>query len=67
MSLWSFLDERVKRLGFLDTKLAQTAAIFVSLVIVKLIPEIMELSICWFVALAVLFGIRPVIAFFCGK
>ncbi|MFO7916324.1 MAG: hypothetical protein R6U43_11630 [Candidatus Krumholzibacteriales bacterium] len=64
--MWKFFDERARRLGILDTKLSQLAAIFVALVVVKVIPQIMDLSIWWFVILAVLSGIKPLITFF-GK
>jgi len=62
--MWKFFDERARRLGILDTKLAQGAAIFFALVIVKLVPEIMNVSMGWFIALAILFAIKPCITFF---
>ncbi|MCK4413311.1 MAG: hypothetical protein KAY32_07200 [Candidatus Eisenbacteria sp.] len=64
MFLWTAMDRRVRRLGLLDTKLAQGAAMCVAIILVKLIPEITSLGIGWFVALAVLLGIRPVIKAF---
>ncbi|UCF66815.1 MAG: hypothetical protein JSV80_13665 [Acidobacteriota bacterium] len=64
MSLWLNMDERARRLGILDTKLAQGAAIFFALVIVKLFPQIMTLSIWWFVGLTVICAIKPVMTFF---
>ena len=67
MSYFSFMNERVKRLSIIDVKLVQAAAIFVALIVVKLIPQIMLLNIWWFVALAVLFGLRPVCVFFLKK
>ncbi len=57
----SFLTEmtlRVRRLTILDVKLAQGAAIFLALTLVKLIPEIMNAPLWWFIALAVLCAIR---------
>ena len=57
------LRERVKRLGLLDIKLAQGAAIFVGLVVVKLLEPILniyEINIWWFVLIAALCGIKPV-------
>lgn len=58
--LLASLNDRVKDFGVLDIKLAQGAAIFVALVVVKLIPEIMTISIWWFVALMIICAIRPV-------
>jgi hypothetical protein len=64
MDLWGDMDERARRLGILDTKLAQGAAMFFALVIVKLVPGILEASVWAFVALAILFAIRPARTFF---
>jgi hypothetical protein len=62
--MWTYFDERARKLGILDTKLAQAAAIFFALVIVKLIPQIMNLSIWWFVFLALLCAIKPLVTFY---
>ena len=62
-----YFDKRARRLGILDVKLAQSAAIFFALVIVKLVPQIMNLSIWWFVGLAILCAIKPVITFYGGS
>jgi hypothetical protein len=64
MSLWTDFDERARRLGILDTKLAQGAAIFLALVIVKLLPEIMSVSVWWFVALAIVCAVKPFVTFY---
>ncbi len=64
MSLLSGMDARIKRFGVLDVKLAQGAAIFLALIIVKLFPQIMSLSIWWFVVLCVLCAVRPLQLFF---
>ena len=61
MGLYEYFDQRARRFGILDTKLAQSKAIFFTLIIVKLIPQIMEVNIMWFVLLAVLCAIKPVI------
>jgi hypothetical protein len=64
MGIWIFFDKRARRLGILDTKLVQGAAIFFALIIVKLFPQVMDISIWWFVFLAVVCAIKPVITFF---
>jgi hypothetical protein len=66
MTFWCYFDKRARKLGIIDTKLAQAAAICVALVIVKLIPEVMELNVWWFVLFAVLFAIKPLITFYGG-
>jgi len=62
--MWEYFDTRARRLGILDTKLAQAAAICFALAIVKLVPQIMQLSIWWFVALAILCAIHPLMTFY---
>ena len=62
--MWANFDERARRLGILDTKLAQAAAIFFALVIVKLIPQILNVNIGWFALLTILCAIKPLITFF---
>ena len=64
MSLFPGMDARIKRFGVLDVKLAQGAAIFLALIIVKLYPQIMSLSIWWFIVLCVLCALRPLQLFF---
>jgi hypothetical protein len=67
MTICEYFDERARRLGILDTKLAQAAAISFALIIVKLIPQIMELSVWWFVLFAVVFAIKPLLTFYGRK
>ncbi len=64
MSLYENLDRRARNLGLVDTKLAQGAAVFAVLVIVKLVPEILDVSVWWFVALTVVCAIKPTLTFF---
>lgn len=59
MSFIGFFNARVKRFNIFDIKLLQGIGIFVALILAKLIPEIMEISIWWFVVLLVLCVIRP--------
>ena len=67
MTIWSYLDDRARRLGILDTKLAQGASMFFALTLAKLIPQIMDVNIRWFVILALLFAIKPFVTFFVQK
>ncbi len=64
MSLWEYFDSRARRFGIVDTKLALGAAMFLALVIVKLVPEILDVSVWWFVALWIGLGIHPMLVFF---
>jgi hypothetical protein len=63
MGLLEDMNQRVKRFGIVDVKLAQGTAMFFVLVIAKLIPQIMDLSIWWFVGLLVICAIRPFYVF----
>jgi len=54
-----FWNRQVKKFNIFDVKLAQGCAMFFALILAKLIPQIMELSIWWFVGLAVICSIRP--------
>ena len=67
MTLWEHMNARVKKFNILDVKLAQGVGIFVALILAKLIPEIMDISIWWFVALLVICAVRPVYVFFIKK
>jgi hypothetical protein len=64
MPFWAEMDRRARSMGILDTKLAQAAAIFFILAVVKLIPRIMTVSIWWFVGLAVVCAIKPIYTFY---
>jgi len=63
MGLLEDMDQRVKKFGLIDVKLAQGVAMFLALIIAKLIPSIMHLSIWWFVGLAILCTIKPFYVF----
>jgi hypothetical protein len=54
-----FFNSRVKRFTIFDVKLLQGIGIFVALILAKLFPPIMQISIWWFVALLVICTIRP--------
>ena len=59
MGLLEDMNQRVKKFDIVDVKLAQVTAMFGALIIAKLIPYIMDVSIWWFVTLLVLCAIRP--------
>ena len=67
MDILKNLDERAKKFGILDLELAQGAAIFAILIIVKLVPQIMSISIWWFVLLLILCGFKPFYVFWIKK
>lgn len=67
MGLIDDLNKRAKKLGIIDLKLAQMTGAFFALVIAKLIPQIMGISIWWFVVLGILCAIKPFYAFWIKK
>ena len=60
----TYFDERAKRLGIMDTKLVQGAAMCVAVVIIKMFPGILNVSIGWFIVLAAILAIKPMMTFF---
>lgn len=61
------MSKRAKKFSIIDIKLAQWAAMFVVLIVVKLIPQIMDINIWWFVVLLVICAIKPLYVFWIKK
>ena len=57
------LTRRVRRFDIFDVKLAQGAAACFVLIIAKLIPDVMNISIWWFVVLLILCAAKPFYVF----
>jgi len=64
MGFFEKMNERAKKFGLLEIKLAQAAAMFFALIVAKLVPPIMDMNIWWFVVLLVICAIRPCYVFF---
>lgn len=58
-SIINFFNSRVKRFTIFDVKLLQGIGILVGLIVAKLFPQIMEISLWWFAAFLIVFIIRP--------
>jgi len=63
MGLLEDINRRVRRFDIVDVKLAQLTAMFLALIIAKLIPEIMDMNICFFIILLVVCAIKPFCVF----
>ncbi len=63
MGLLEDMTRRVRKFDIIDVKLAQSCAFFFALVIAKLIPDIMDINIWFFVVLLVVCAIKPFCAF----
>jgi len=67
MEIIENMNERVKKFSFFDVKLIQGMVISAALVIVKLIPQILDISVWWFVALFVICALKPCYVFYIKK
>jgi hypothetical protein len=63
MLLLDEMTRRVKKFDIIDVKLAQVVAMFLALIIAKLIPVIMDINIWWFVVLLIICAAKPVYVF----
>ena len=63
MGLFEEMTQRVKKFDIIDVKLAQVAAMFSTLIIAKLIPDIMDVNIWWFVAFLIICAAKPFYVF----
>jgi hypothetical protein len=63
MGILEGMNQRVKKFGIVDVKLAQLTAMFGALIIAKLIPQVMDINIGFFIALFVLCAIKPFCVF----
>jgi hypothetical protein len=59
-----YFNDKVRKLNIFDVKLIQGTGIAVALILVKLVPDILSISIWWFVALLIICAIRPSYIFF---
>jgi hypothetical protein len=67
MGLISYFNKRLKKLSLFDVGLTKWAAVFFGLLLAKLIPQIMDINIWWFVVLCMLFSIKPFYVFYIKK
>ena len=59
MKLFNSMNQRVSKLSLFDIQLIKAGNWFFALIIVKLIPEIMNIDTAWFVVLLILCSIKP--------
>ena len=57
------MNQRVRKLSVFDLKLAQGTAMFFALIIAKLISQIIDIDVWWFVGLGILCAIKPCYVF----
>lgn len=61
------MNQRVKKFDFIDLVLVQGAAMFFGLFIAKLMPQLITISIWWFIALTLVCTARPSCIFWFKK
>ena len=59
MGFWENMNKRVKKLSLWDIKLTGLAGVAIGLVIAKLFPQLMDLSVWWFIALYLISIVKP--------
>lgn len=67
MKLFKWANDRVKKMSFIDVKLAAIAGFFIGLIVVKLAPSVLNINGWWFVAIVVLCGLRIYYVMLCKK
>ncbi|CAB1056361.1 hypothetical protein D1BOALGB6SA_1097 [Olavius sp. associated proteobacterium Delta 1] len=53
------MNQRVKKLSIFDLQLIKWSSVFFALFIAKIIPEIMNVNIVWFLMLCILCILKP--------
>ncbi len=64
MSMIEYFNGRVKKLTIFDVKLIQLTAMSLILIIAKFVPQMLEISVWWYVGILIVAVIRPLYAFF---
>lgn len=57
------MTRRVKKLDIIDVKVDQVIAMFLALILTKLIPDILDVNIWWFVVLLAICAGKPFYVF----
>jgi len=59
MSFFSWMNEQVKKMDVWDISLTKLSVLFATLVLVRLIPELLEINVWLALAIALLAAARP--------
>jgi magnesium-transporting ATPase (P-type) len=63
MDFLNKMNKRVENMSVFDLKLTQWATLFITLIIAKIFPRILNINIWWFVGLCILCLIKPIYVF----
>jgi len=64
IGLMEYLDRKVRKFSFIDVKLVQLLGVFLGIIVVKLVPEILDLSLWALILMAALCAVKPCCVFF---
>jgi hypothetical protein len=67
MSLTSYIDEKLKKLDWIDMGLTKMACFAFGIILARLIPGLLEINILWIVIIWILLAIKPLYSFFSKK
>ena len=67
MNIFTFFNQRLKLFTIWDVKLSQLSSAFLTVLIIKLFPEILDLSYRWFIIALVICAVRPLYVMFIKK
>jgi hypothetical protein len=62
----AFCNRQVRKFTFVDVKLIQFCGILMGIILAKFVPSLLQLSIWWLLAMALIFAVRPVYVFLAG-
>jgi len=58
MNIFKWADEKVKKLNLIDVKMLAIIGVCIGLILAKLIPSILDISVWWFVVIGVLLLVK---------
>ena len=67
MSFFSWMNEQVKKMDVWDISLTKLSVLFATLVLVRLIPELLEINVWLALAIALLAAARPLYKIYIKK
>jgi len=61
---FAWADNAVKKLGWVDVKLLGLIGILIGFILMKLFPGILSINIWWWIIIAIILYIKPVLKIF---
>jgi len=64
MNLISWLNEKTKKMDWIDMALTKVSCFAFGVLLVVLIPQLLQINVLWIVAIWIILAIRPIYRFF---